>query len=108
MSGILSDHRNVLWLSTNRGLTRFDPREATFRTYSPSDGLQANLANPGACLRSADGTLLFGGFSGFVAFDPGAVRDNPNVPRVVIRTFAGPDFQHRFPTPLSAGGRSCG
>ncbi|MCU0292632.1 MAG: ATP-binding protein [Thermoanaerobaculaceae bacterium] len=104
VSGVLSDHRNVLWLSTNRGLTRFDPREGTFRTYSPSDGLQANLANPGACLRAADGTLLFGGFSGFVAFDPGAVRDNPNVPRVVLRTFAGPDFQHRFPLPLSGTG----
>jgi len=104
VSGILSDRQGALWLSTNRGLTRFDPTAGTFRTYSPGDGLQANLATPGACLRTTDGTLLFGGFAGFVAFDPAGVRDNPNVPRVVIRTVTSPDRDQSRPLPLSRDG----
>ncbi|MGV8039127.1 MAG: two-component regulator propeller domain-containing protein [Thermoanaerobaculaceae bacterium] len=97
---IQSDTSGRLWLSTDRGLTRFDPASGTFRTFTPSDGLQANLATPGACSRTRDGTVLFGGFDGFSAFDPSRVQPNPNVPRVVIRSFARPHREVRFARPL--------
>jgi len=98
--GIQSDASGRLWLATDRGITRFDPAAGTFRTFTPGDGLQASLATPGACARARDGTLLFGGFDGFSAFDPSRVQPNPNVPRVVIRSFARPDREVRFARPL--------
>lgn len=98
--GILSDNLGSLWLANDLGLTRFDPARETFRTYLPDDGLQASLATPGACLASRDGTLLFGGRSGFNAFTPSTVRDNPNVPRVVMRSFSSPDREMRFASPM--------
>jgi ligand-binding sensor domain-containing protein len=29
-----------LWVSTNKGLSRFDPLKGTFKNFEPSDGLQ--------------------------------------------------------------------
>ena len=97
---IQSDKAGRLWLSTDGGLTRFDPASGRFRTFTSSDGLQANLATPGACFATRDGTVIFGGFDGFSAFDPSRVQPNPNVPRVVIRSFARPDREMRFARPL--------
>lgn len=97
---IQSDVSGRLWMATDRGLTRFDPATGSMRTFTPADGLQASLAIAGACARARDGTLLFGGFEGFSAFDPSRVVENPNVPRVVIRSFARPDREVRFARPL--------
>lgn len=97
---IQSDAAGRIWLSTDAGLTRFDPTNGSFRTFPPGDGLRPQLATPGSCARTRDGTLLFGGFDGFTAFDPNRVQDNANVPRIVIRSFARPDREVRLARPL--------
>ncbi|MBI3194566.1 MAG: hypothetical protein HYZ34_08905, partial [Ignavibacteriae bacterium] len=43
--GILEDEQNNLWLSTNRGISRFNPATGQFRNYDVDDGLQANEFN---------------------------------------------------------------
>jgi len=85
--GILEDDRGALWLSTNRGLSRFDPAAGGFRNYDASDGLPSNEFNAGAYYRTAAGEMLFGTIDGFAVFHPGAVRDNPFVPPVVVTAF---------------------
>lgn len=87
VNGMMADGRGALWLSTNAGLTRFDPAQQTARNYDFSDGLQGNEFNRGSYCRLADGSMLFGGVGGVNAFHPGAVRDNPNVPSVVLASF---------------------
>ena len=76
-----------LWISTARGLSRFDPRAETFRNYDVTDGLQGNEFNAGAAYKSSSGELFFGGESGFNAFYPGEITENPHVPPVVITAF---------------------
>ncbi|MDM8551556.1 two-component regulator propeller domain-containing protein [Desulfobacterales bacterium HSG2] len=77
-----------LWLSTTRGLSRFNPRTKTFRNYDVSDGLQGNSFLPiSAYHKSHSGELFFGGTNGFSAFYPDQIRDNPHVPPVVITDF---------------------
>jgi signal transduction histidine kinase len=99
VSGILEDGDGSLWLATDRGLSHLDPERGHFRAYTASDGLLAGHSTPGSCLRGSDGTMYFGGFSGFTAFHPDQVADNPNVPRVVLRSvdaFDGTRFvEHR-------------
>jgi diguanylate cyclase (GGDEF)-like protein/PAS domain S-box-containing protein len=68
--GILEDSHYNLWLSTNRGLARFDRATAVFRSYTLKDGLQSMEFNAGAALRRANGELVFGGIHGFNIFDP--------------------------------------
>jgi signal transduction histidine kinase/ligand-binding sensor domain-containing protein/CheY-like chemotaxis protein/AraC-like DNA-binding protein len=82
--GILPDDAGHLWLSTNLGLARFDPRTEKVRSFDAADGLQSNEFNSGAAFRSASGELFFGGIYGFNHFRPEDVLDNPHRPEVVI------------------------
>jgi signal transduction histidine kinase/ligand-binding sensor domain-containing protein/CheY-like chemotaxis protein/AraC-like DNA-binding protein len=82
--GVLPDDAGHLWLSTNRGLARFDPGTGEVRSFDATDGLQSNEFNSGAAFRSASGELFFGGIYGFNHFRPEYVGDNPHRPEVVI------------------------
>jgi streptogramin lyase len=75
-----------LWLSTNKGISRFDPQTERFRNYDVSDGLQSNEFGK-VCYQGPDGEMFFGGSNGFNAFFPETIRDNPYVPPVVITSF---------------------
>ncbi len=69
---IQPDGAGRLWLSTNHGLSLFDPDTLAFTNYDVTDGLQANEFNFGASYRSSTGTLYFGGINGYNAFLPNA------------------------------------
>ena len=85
--GILEDAEGALWMSTNRGLARFDPATETFRNYDVTDGLQSNEFNSGAYFENSRGEMFFGGIHGVNAFRPEQIRDNPFVPPVVLTSF---------------------
>ena len=85
--GILSDDQNNLWLSTNYGLSRFNPQTNTFKNFQEKDGLQGNEFNRYAYCKTNDGTLYFGGLNGFNYFQPKDLTDNPFVPQIVITDF---------------------
>jgi len=67
--GILEDSHYNLWLSTNRGLARFDRVTTTFRSFGIKDGLQSMEFNAGAACRRSNGELVFGGIHGINLFD---------------------------------------
>jgi signal transduction histidine kinase/DNA-binding response OmpR family regulator/ligand-binding sensor domain-containing protein len=83
--GVLADEEGYLWLSTNRGLSRFDPRQEVFRSYKAGDGLQATEFNTGAFFKNeTTGKLFFGGVNGVTAFFPDQIKPDPFVPPVHI------------------------
>lgn len=104
---ILTDDNGFFWVSTNNGITKFDPisvyesdyekRKTLFRNFSRQDGLQSNEFNDGAAFKSRDGELFFGGINGFNQFFPDQIKDNPYVPSIVITNFKILDK----PVPLS-------
>lgn len=85
---ILPDSNNNLWLSSNKGLTRFSKEDtsATDRivNYDTYDGLQAMEFNTGASFLKTDGTLFFGGLNGINWFKPGELSSNPIPPKTII------------------------
>ncbi|MCG3155551.1 MAG: Sensor histidine kinase RcsC [bacterium] len=85
--GILPDRHGRLWMSTNRGLSVFDPQTKTFRNFDVRDGLQSNEFNRNAYFLSRKGEMFFGGINGLNAFYPDSIRDNPNAPSLVITDF---------------------
>ena len=82
--GIESDRESRLWLSTNNGLVRFDPKLHSIRLFHQVHGLQDDEFNVNAHYRSADGILFFGGNHGFNAFSPDLVAPEGPAPRVVL------------------------
>ncbi|MDX2250260.1 MAG: two-component regulator propeller domain-containing protein [Bacteroidia bacterium] len=87
--GIEEDLAGNLWISTNKGLSRFstETNSATysaFKNYDLNDGLQDNEFNIGAHFRSPSGKMYFGGMNGYNSFFPAAITGNPFPPEVVI------------------------
>ena len=85
--GILNDNFGNLWLSTNEGLSKFNPVDETFRNYDDKDGLQSNEFNQGAFFSGSDGELFFGGVNGFNSFYPDSIKDNQYIPPVYFTKF---------------------
>jgi PAS domain S-box-containing protein len=84
---ILEDDNGNLWLSTTKGLSRFDPRTVSIKTYGYADGLQGDQFNLGAACKTRSGELIFGGGNGFNRFDPNALMGSLDAPPVVITDF---------------------
>ena len=71
--GILEDQQNNLWISTNQGLVRFNPKTNTGQTYDRENGLEVTEFSDGAFYKdSRTETLFFGGTNGFVTVKPNA------------------------------------
>jgi diguanylate cyclase (GGDEF)-like protein len=82
--GILEDGEGKLWLSSNKGISKFDPLTETFVNYDTTHGLQSNEFNFGAYHRGPQGEMAFGGNNGFNLFHPSKIQQNPHVPPVVL------------------------
>ncbi len=87
VNGIASESDQALWISTNKGLSRFDLATETFKSYDTSHGLQSNEFNLRAHLKSSTGELYFGGVNGFNAFSPDRIASNQTIPPVVLTSF---------------------
>jgi ligand-binding sensor domain-containing protein len=88
--GILEDEEGFIWLSTNKGISRFDPKvtgKDAFKNFDVTDGLQSNEFNNGAFFKSKSGELFFGGVNGFNSFFPKSIVNNKYLPPVVFTDF---------------------
>jgi signal transduction histidine kinase/ligand-binding sensor domain-containing protein/DNA-binding response OmpR family regulator len=85
--GILEDPAGNLWISTNKGLSRFNPGNRSFKNFNMEDGLQSNEFNARAYLQNQQGEMFFGGVKGLNAFFPDQIKDNPCEPPVIITNF---------------------
>jgi signal transduction histidine kinase/ligand-binding sensor domain-containing protein/AraC-like DNA-binding protein/CheY-like chemotaxis protein len=81
---ILEDGEGKLWMSTNKGISSFEPGSATFKNFTAYNGLQGSAFSLGAGLRTAGGELFFGGLEGFNYFLPATLHYNRNIPKVVF------------------------
>lgn len=86
--GILEDEDNNLWLSTNKGICRFNYQNNTIRNYTVHDGLQSNEFNGNAYYKSNRGELFFGGVNGLNSFFPSQVKENQSIPQVVLTSLS--------------------
>jgi len=88
IKGILEDNSENLWVSTNQGLSKFNPENKTFRNYDVNDGLQNNEFQELASLKRKNGEMLFGGINGLNAFFPNDITDNKEEAETIITDFS--------------------
>lgn len=88
--GILPDDNRNLWLSSNKGITKFNMNDSLRKqteNYSTVSGLQAYEFNTGAYFKDNSGNLYFGGLEGVNWFDPNGFTINEAEPKTVITKF---------------------
>jgi ligand-binding sensor domain-containing protein len=85
--GLLADGLGRFWISSNSGLTVYDPIAGSFRTYNVNDGLPGNEFSFGSFLRAPNGEFLFGGVDGLARFMPESLHADAMPPPVVITSF---------------------
>lgn len=82
--GMLEDRSGNLWVSTMKGLAKFDPVTEQFQVYTVADGLVHNQFNWRASYKDDHGMMFFGGLNGFVAFYPDSFITTVAAPQVAI------------------------
>lgn len=85
--GIVEDENENLWISTDAGITKFNPIEESFYNFNVRDGLQGNEFSISASARGTSGEIYFGGVNGFNVFYPTKIKKNREVPGIEITEF---------------------
>jgi ligand-binding sensor domain-containing protein/signal transduction histidine kinase len=86
--GILEDGHGNLWISTNKGINKFNPETEKFTWYDKEDGLLDDEFNLNSFFKDhLTGQMYFGGISGLSIFHPDSLRDNTDIPPVVLTGF---------------------
>lgn len=91
---ILRDGNNNLWLSTNRGISKFTPPKNIFErtsfpkivNYDNYDGLQGLEFNSGASFKDRNGYLYFGGINGYNWFLPENIILNQKSSKAILNS----------------------
>ena len=64
VKGIVEDHQGLLWITTNNGLSVYDPRQHTFINYEERDGLLCQRFYWNSAVKAPDGTVFLGSVKG--------------------------------------------
>jgi signal transduction histidine kinase/DNA-binding response OmpR family regulator/streptogramin lyase len=86
VNDIHEDDNGRLWLTTENGISRFDPVTESFTNYDKTDGLKTYTFSFWGS-KSPSGELFFPSEYGLLIFHPDSIKDNPNIPPVVITDF---------------------
>jgi len=81
---ILEDDNGNLWISTNYGLSKFDPETRHIRNYHASDVFEENRYYRNSACKTSKGEMLFGSWEGFIMFHPDSIKDDSVPPQIVI------------------------
>jgi ligand-binding sensor domain-containing protein/serine phosphatase RsbU (regulator of sigma subunit) len=87
--GLLTDHKNNLWVSTKNGLCKVQKNNLfenrlSFRVYDETEGIQSSEFLVQSFTRGDGGRLLFGGTKGFNIVNADDITDNKYIPDVII------------------------
>lgn len=81
---IIADQQGLIWVSSNKGISRIDPATKAVSNYNYHNGVQNNNFVHKSALTLSTGHLYFGGLEGFNYLNPKDLRKNNNVPAVLI------------------------
>ena len=97
--GMLKDKNGNIWISTNHGISRFNPKTRQFRTFGPTDGLKIDEFNSDNTYLAPDGEMFFAGMGGVVSFYPDSITDDQKgeVQPLVIEDFKVSGTPRYFP-----------
>ncbi|MDF1572899.1 MAG: ATP-binding protein [Bacteroidales bacterium] len=81
---IIEDYKGIIWIGGDKGITRFDPVNESFRLYSACDGFTSADFRENSVAISPEGELFYGTDIALVSFHPDSIELNTRVPPVKI------------------------
>ena len=87
LMSMLKDKNDNLWISSTRGLMKFNPANGEVEVYDKSQGIQGTEFKYNAQLQLKDGRMMFGGVNGLTVFHPDSIRNSSIKPNVVFTDF---------------------
>ncbi|WP_069659968.1 ligand-binding sensor domain-containing protein [Arcticibacter eurypsychrophilus] len=85
---ILEDSKHKLWVSSSRGLVRFDPATERMQIFTRSNGLLNDQFNYNSAFKDTlNGDMYFGSVKGMIRFNPDKFIPNTFIPPVYITRF---------------------
>lgn len=84
IKAIVKDRNGYLWLSSNNGLTQWNPHTNTAVNFDEYDGLQNHEFSEKCGIIRANGELVFGGIKGINVFNPSAIGTDSIKPELFL------------------------
>jgi len=84
---IVEDDMGFFWLTTNKGLVKFNPQDKSVKTFTVANGLLSNQFNYKSGYKTKDGNILFGSINGMISFNPASFTDDKYTPPIYITDF---------------------
>ena len=85
---IEEDSNENLWISTDKGLSKFNPETEEFQNFYTSDGLLSDQFYWSASFADENKNLYFGGIEGLNYFSPEEIESYPIAPKPVFTEFS--------------------
>lgn len=82
--GMEEDGQGNIWLSSDKGLTRYNPATRYYINFNSENGLLSSQFNPGAYFKNPDGQMFFGSNNGLCVFNPNNIKQNQYSPPLYI------------------------
>jgi signal transduction histidine kinase/CheY-like chemotaxis protein/sugar lactone lactonase YvrE len=101
VGSMLPDRSGNLWLTTTRGLLRYNPLTRQFRMFGERDGLPSQEFDMQPALMTSTGLILAGTTKGLVVFDPLKVRSQSSISRLVVDSISIRRAEDRLHFPSS-------
>ena len=102
-NGLTVDRDGIVWLTTLRGLVRFDPVRRSARIYGVRDGLPSQELGERPVARPQDGRILVSSPEGLILFNPGALRPTTTPPVLAVEAVDVVRGDRRIPLDRAGG-----
>lgn len=81
---ITADSHHFIWMSTLKGITRYNPYSKKFKNFNRFNGLKTLETNFNSGTKLQSGEIVFGSINGLNIINPDKIFDNKNEPPVAI------------------------
>ncbi len=95
---IIPDNKGNIWVSTNKGIIRFNQLKNTFAVFDKRDGVQSVVFSENASYVDANGRFFFGGLEGLTFFLPDSIKINQFNPPVYFTNLTINNIPYKFGT----------
>jgi ligand-binding sensor domain-containing protein/predicted transcriptional regulator len=87
LMSMLKDKRGDFWISSTRGMMKFNPTTFAIEKYDKSQGLQGTEFKYNSQCQLTDGRMMFGGVNGMTVFNPDSIRNSQVIASIVFTDF---------------------